>query len=145
MTAPLTCPYNHFRCSGNCSAVPLTLAGKELITGRIAIRDQDPDTGIWFCGNCLDGLPDDEYLAGFHVCGESIPRAEPEPTREHKTRTTPPAGYNQDADGVRRFDKRGRVMHDKSSFWICTCGEIGAGATRQEARSAARRHREENS
>lgn len=68
-----------------------------------------------------------------------LPQAEAEP--EHKTRTTQPSGYLEHA-GVRSFDKRGRVMHDRFSFWRCTCGALGAGASRDEARSRARQHRE---
>jgi hypothetical protein len=135
-------PYNHFDCGGGCSsALPLTIADKELITGR-TVRSQDDD-GIWFCGDCGEDLPADRYLASFHVCGDNAPQKEVAPVVEHKTRTTPPTGYVQDEDGVRRFHQRGRVMFDKSSFAICTCGWMAAGATREEARWRARAHREE--
>lgn len=69
-----------------------------------------------------------------------LTQAEPEP--EHKTRTTQPSGYAE-RNGVRSFDKRGRVRHDRGSFWRCTCGAMGAGASRDEARSRARQHREQ--
>jgi hypothetical protein len=61
----------------------------------------------------------------------------------HKTRTSLPSGYACDAIGARRSDKRGRLMHDRGSFWYCTCGEGGAGADRAEARGWARQHREQ--
>jgi hypothetical protein len=61
----------------------------------------------------------------------------------HKTRTSQPSGYACDDTGSRRSDKRGRLMYDRGSFWFCTCGEVGAGADREEARSSARRHREQ--
>lgn len=65
-------------------------------------------------------LPADGYEALFHVCGE--PAEAPEPAdvpevAEHKTRTTQPTGYvYADSYGTRRSDKRGRVMHDRSSW-----------------------------
>jgi len=62
---------------------------------------------------------------------------------EHRTETTVPTGYLEDAAGARRSDKRGRLMYDRSSFALCACGWRGAGADREEARSAARRHRVE--
>lgn len=65
-------PYNHFNCHGRgrCnSSLPLTLADKELITGRIATRGENPD-GTEFCGDCLEDLPVG-FAALFHVCPES--------------------------------------------------------------------------
>lgn len=133
-------PYNHFNCTRGCGHVPLTLADRELITGRSLTR-LDEETGISFCADCLADLPEDGYEALFHVCGE--PADVPEAV-EHKTRTTQPAGYlYADSYGTRRSDKRGRVMFDKSSWALCTCGWAAAGATREEARSRARAHREE--
>ena len=61
----------------------------------------------------------------------------------HKTHTSQPSGYVQDADGTRHSDKRGRLMYDRSSYWFCTCGAKGFGADREEARMWARSHREQ--
>lgn len=71
---------------------------------------------------------------------DEIPSADPRP--EHKTRTSQPAGYQYGADGSRMTDVRGRLMYDRGSYWFCTCGEIGAGADRAEARRWARSHRD---
>lgn len=70
-----------------------------------------------------------------------LPQARPAP--EHKTRTSQPNGYQYGADGSRMTDKRGRLMRDHGSWWFCACGAKGAGATREEARSRARGHRED--
>lgn len=71
---------------------------------------------------------------------DEMPQAEPEP--EHKTRTSQPSGYVEHSPGIRAFGRRG-LMHDRFSYWFCTCGAKGGGADRAEARAAARRHREE--
>ena len=62
-------PYNHWRCGGCDGSKPLTLADRELITGR-SITQHDPQTGARFCVDCLADLPDGiDALA--HVCGEA--------------------------------------------------------------------------
>ncbi|HZR50158.1 MAG TPA: hypothetical protein VFB06_11620 [Streptosporangiaceae bacterium] len=135
-------PYNHWCCKGCDGSKPLTLADRELITGR-SMTQLDEETGVEFCVDCLADLPADGYEALFHVCGEPEQASESGPPVVHKTRTTQPAGYVQDDAGIRRFDKRGRVMYDRGSFALCSCGWVAAGATREEARSSARAHRQE--
>lgn len=139
-------PHNHFNCSRGCSTAPLTLADRELVTGRSLIQ-LDEETGIEFCADCLADLPADGYEALFHVCGE--PGADPGPATppqvaEHKTRTSQPGGYQcLPGSDIRMSDKRGRLMRDRSSWAICTCGWVGAGRDRPDARRLARAHREE--
>ncbi len=146
MTMATGSPHNHFNCTRGCDpARPLTLIDREVITGR-QIAEQDDDSN-WYCADCLADLPryangNLDFAALWHVCGEEPTTSEPEPAVTHKTRTTQPVGYSEDDSGCRRFDKRGRVMFDRGSFALCSCGWIGAGATREEARSAARAHRE---
>lgn len=113
--------------------VRLTLAVREEIQGR-TLRCQDQPGEPWYCECCLADLPGDILAQLAHECGEA-------PAVEHKTRTSQPSGYVQ-SDGVRRFGKRGRVMYDRGSFAFCSCGWVGAGADRREARSLARQHRE---
>jgi len=64
---------------------------------------------------------------------------------EHKTGTTEPTGYQYlpGGSGIRMTDKRGRLMYDRSSWAICSCGWVGAGYDRPDARRLAQRHREE--
>lgn len=69
-------PHNHWRCRGRCNGKPLTLADRELITGR-SIVAYDDETGHAFCGDCLADLPAGGYEALFHVCGEETPAAAP--------------------------------------------------------------------
>lgn len=59
------------------------------------------------------------------------------PVVEHKTRTWQPLPETG------HFDKRGRPMHDRSGWALCTCGWIAAGHDRVDARKLARAHREE--
>lgn len=120
---------------------PLTLRQREAVNSTV-LRCQDAAGEPWYCCNCLADLPGEPAAQDAHVCGQEPPAA-PAPATGHKTRTSQPSGYNEVAPGVRRFDRRGRVMHDRGSFWSCTCGTVGAGATREEARSRARQHREE--
>lgn len=139
-------PYNHFNCSRGCSRAPLTLADRELITGR-SHTQLDEETGIEFCADCGADLPADGYEALFHVCGEPSENAAeagaPEAV-EHKTRTTEPSGYQcLPGSDIRMSDKRGRLRYDRSSWAICTCGWVGGGRDRAEARRRARKHREE--
>ena len=77
----LTGPHNHWVCRGNCASKPLTLADRELITGRsIVVHDSD---GGQFCGDCLADLPVSGYEALFHICGQAPePAAGPEPDPE---------------------------------------------------------------
>jgi hypothetical protein len=122
----------------------LTLRQREAVND-IDLRCQDAPGEPWYCFNCLADLPADPCGQDAHVCGDAAPEAPavlPAPV-EHKTRTSQPNGYQYGADGSRMSDKRGRLMHDRGSYWFCTCGEVGAGATREEARSSARRHREQ--
>jgi len=124
----------------------LTLRQREAVNDVI-LRCQDAPGEAWYCFSCLADLPADPCGQDAHVCGDrevapQAPVAEKAKAPEHKTRTSQPNGYNEVAPGVRRFDRRGRVMRDRSSYWSCTCGETGAGATREEARSRARAHRE---
>lgn len=126
--------HNHWSCKGQCSDRPLTLADREVITGRSDLRCYDEDTSTWFCGDCLADLPA-SVEALSHVCGdpEPVPAA---PAVEHNTRTfcpMPETGY---------FDKRGRPMHDKSAAALCTCGWVVWGDNRVDARRLARAHRE---
>jgi hypothetical protein len=135
-------PYNHFNCSRGCSNAPLTLADRELITGR-SLAQLDEETGVSFCADCLADLPADGYEALFHVCGSPEPATIPEVV-EHKTRTTQPSGYQcLPGSDIRMSDKRGRLRHDRSSWAICTCGWVSAGRDRPDARRRAREHREE--
>jgi hypothetical protein len=59
------------------------------------------------------------------------------PAVEHKTRTWQPRPETG------HFDKRGRPMHDRSGWALCTCGWVAAGHDRVAARKLARAHREE--
>lgn len=118
----------------------LTLRQREAVNDVI-LRCQDAPGEPWYCAGCLADLPADPCAQDAHVCGDPEPPVPAAAPVEHKTRTTPPSGYVEDR-GVRRFDKRGRAMRDPFSFWSCTCGKTGAGATRAEARSRARQHRE---
>lgn len=72
MTTMTTGPHNHWCCRGCDGSKPLTLADRELITGR-SIAACDGETGRRFCGDCLADLPADGYEALFHVCGEELP------------------------------------------------------------------------
>lgn len=66
--------HNHWDClhGAPCTGLPLTLADRELITGR-TIADRDDD-GTWCCTDCLQDLPSDPRARGAHVCGERPPR-----------------------------------------------------------------------
>lgn len=60
-------------------------------------------------------------------------------TSEHRTQT------HQRGEKVfnpARANGAGRWVVNQTSTWWCSCGADGAGATREEARAAARRHRE---
>ena len=155
--------YNHWDCAGpcftcadtcicdrTCSGLPLTLADRELITGR-SIRSVDED-GKWFCADCLADLPFAPLRQSAHVCGVPEPAPEPLPAAlvallpedpAHKTATTAPSGYLYDADGTRRADKRGRLMRDPGSWAKCACGWAVAEDTREQARWRVRDHRRE--
>lgn len=61
-------PHNHWCCRDCDGSKPLTLADRELITGRSIVAFDD-ETGTPFCGDCLADLPAG-FDALFHVCGE---------------------------------------------------------------------------
>lgn len=71
-------PHNHWACRGNCAGRPLTLADRELITGRSDIGCYDEENCTWFCGDCLADLPAG-YEALFHICGQEPEVPEPAP------------------------------------------------------------------
>lgn len=48
---------------------PLTLGVRELMHNR-SLRQFYPETGRWFCVDCLDDLPEDQFGHFWHVCAE---------------------------------------------------------------------------
>lgn len=97
-------PHNHFNCSRGCSPAPLTLADREVITGR-SVAVADPDGG-WFCGDCLADLPASQYEALFHVCGELDGVRVGGTARYHGSL----AGYEGTVWEVTHIDHRGLVL-----------------------------------
>lgn len=111
-----TSPYNHLGCPGCDGTRPLTLADREMITGR-AILTHD-DTGSSYCGDCLADLPDGpEALA--HVCGEATPTVG-DVVRYHGSLTDYHGVWE-----VTHIDGRGLVLFDVDrALWNVSPGSV---------------------
>jgi hypothetical protein len=118
----------------------LTLGERQELAGR-SMTQRDNPRDPWYCVNCLADLPADQYEWYGHRCETAAPPAMP--SVEHKTCTSQPHGWLEYSDGSCRFDKRGRPVRDPSSWAICSCGWVGAGRDRPDARRRAREHREQ--
>jgi hypothetical protein len=99
-------PHNHFNCSRGCSPAPLTLADRQVITGR-SIAVADP-AGGWFCGDCLADLPAGSLGRLSHVCGQPADAKVGDTARYHGSL----AEYGGSVWEVTHIDRRGLVLFD---------------------------------
>jgi len=112
-------PHNHFNCSRGCSPAPLTLADREVITGR-PIAAADPDGG-WFCGDCLADLAASQYEALFHVCGELDGVRVGDTVQYHGSL----GGYQGTVWEVTHIDHRGLVLFDVDrALWNVSAASV---------------------
>jgi hypothetical protein len=112
-------PYNHWGCEGCDGSRALTLADRELITGR-SLTELDEDTGLLFCVDCLADLPPG-FEALSHVCEPPAVVQVSDVVRYHGSLTE----HYGTVWEVTLIDERGLILFDVDrALWNVHTGSV---------------------